>query len=118
MQNLGEDLVTVLDQLRIKYCIGIGDGAGSNIIVRFVRRFYYSFPKLSLRKLKAFQDKVVISKNDGNDTSPESSKNPSFLLYQFMFELRPTQYFKFHRYHLYQAGITKWPNQPMPVPGS
>ena len=33
--NLGEDLVTVLDQLRIKYCIGIGDGAGSNIIVRF-----------------------------------------------------------------------------------
>jgi pimeloyl-ACP methyl ester carboxylesterase len=35
MQNLGEDLVTVLDQLRIKYCIGIGDGAGSNIIVRF-----------------------------------------------------------------------------------
>ena len=31
----GEDLVTVLDQLRIKYCIGIGDGAGSNIIVRF-----------------------------------------------------------------------------------
>lgn len=35
MQDLGEDLVTVLDQLRIKYCIGIGDGAGSNIIVRF-----------------------------------------------------------------------------------
>ena len=35
MQNLGEDLVTVLDQLRIKYCIAIGDGAGSNIVVRF-----------------------------------------------------------------------------------
>jgi len=35
MQNLGEDLVTILDQLRIKYVIGIGDGAGSNIIVRF-----------------------------------------------------------------------------------
>ena len=32
MQHLGEDLVTVLDQLRIKYCIGLGDGAGSNII--------------------------------------------------------------------------------------
>ena len=32
---IGEDLVTVLDQLRIKYVIGIGDGAGSNIIVRF-----------------------------------------------------------------------------------
>ena len=35
MQNLGEDLVTILDQLRIKYCVGLGDGAGANIIVRF-----------------------------------------------------------------------------------
>ena len=77
MQNLGEDLVTVLDQLRIKYCIGIGDGAGSNIIVRFVGRFYYSFLKLSFRKLKVFQDKVVISKNERNVTSFESSKDPS-----------------------------------------
>ena len=34
-QALGEDLITVLDQLRIKYCIGIGDGAGANIITRF-----------------------------------------------------------------------------------
>jgi len=32
---MGEDLVTVLDQLRIKYVIGIGDGAGANIVVRF-----------------------------------------------------------------------------------
>ena len=35
IQALGEDLITVLDQLRIKYCIGIGDGAGANIITRF-----------------------------------------------------------------------------------
>lgn len=35
IQALGEDLVTVLDQLRVKYCIGIGDGAGANIITRF-----------------------------------------------------------------------------------
>lgn len=35
MQHLGEDLVTVLDQLRIKYCIGLGDGAGANVITRF-----------------------------------------------------------------------------------
>jgi len=35
IQALGEDLVTVLDQLRVKYCIGIGDGAGANIIARF-----------------------------------------------------------------------------------
>jgi hypothetical protein len=32
---MGEDLVSVLDQLKIKCCIGIGDGAGANIIVRF-----------------------------------------------------------------------------------
>jgi len=35
MQSLGEDLVTVLDQLRIKYVIGFGDGAGANILTRF-----------------------------------------------------------------------------------
>ena len=56
-------MVTVLDQLRIKYCIGIGDGAGSNIIVRFVGRFYYLFSKLSCRKLNRFQDKGPIKVN-------------------------------------------------------
>lgn len=35
IQTLGEDLVTVLDQLRIKYVIGLGDGAGANIMARF-----------------------------------------------------------------------------------
>lgn len=35
IQHLGEDLVTVLDQLRIKYVIGIGDGAGANVMARF-----------------------------------------------------------------------------------
>lgn len=35
IQFLGEDLVTVLDQLRIKYVIALGDGAGANICARF-----------------------------------------------------------------------------------
>ncbi len=35
MQSIGEDLITVLDQLRIRYVIGIGDGAGANILARF-----------------------------------------------------------------------------------
>lgn len=35
IQYLGEDLVTVLNQLRIKYVIGLGDGAGANIMARF-----------------------------------------------------------------------------------
>lgn len=35
MQMLGEDLVTVLDFLHIKYVIGLGEGAGANILLRF-----------------------------------------------------------------------------------
>ena len=35
IQHLGEDLVTVLNQLRIKYVIGLGDGAGANVMARF-----------------------------------------------------------------------------------
>lgn len=35
LQNIGEDLVTVLDQLRIKHVVAMGDGAGANIAARF-----------------------------------------------------------------------------------
>jgi len=35
MQELGEDLVNVLDTLRVKYVIGLGHGAGANIMMRF-----------------------------------------------------------------------------------
>ncbi|KAF4514266.1 UNVERIFIED_CONTAM: hypothetical protein B566_EDAN019280 [Ephemera danica] len=35
MQTLGEDLVTVLDFLRVKYVIGLGEGAGANALARF-----------------------------------------------------------------------------------
>jgi len=35
MQEFGEDLVNVLDTLRVKYVIGIGHGAGANIMMRF-----------------------------------------------------------------------------------
>lgn len=35
MAQLGVGLVTVLDQLRVKRVIGLGDGAGANIITRF-----------------------------------------------------------------------------------
>ena len=35
MQEIGEDLVNVLDLLRIKFVIGIGVGVGANIIARF-----------------------------------------------------------------------------------
>jgi len=35
MQMIGEDLVTVLDFLHVKYVIGLGEGAGANILLRF-----------------------------------------------------------------------------------
>ncbi|XP_021371868.1 uncharacterized protein ZK1073.1-like isoform X1 [Mizuhopecten yessoensis] len=35
MQSLGEDLVCVLDQLDVKQVIGLGEGAGANIVARF-----------------------------------------------------------------------------------
>ncbi|XP_076368564.1 uncharacterized protein ZK1073.1-like [Tachypleus tridentatus] len=35
IQMLGEDLVAVLDHLKIKFVVGLGEGAGANILVRF-----------------------------------------------------------------------------------
>ena len=35
MQQLGEDLINILDNLRVKTVIGLGDGAGANIMTRF-----------------------------------------------------------------------------------
>lgn len=35
MQEVGEDLVNILDVLRVKCVIGLGEGAGANILLRF-----------------------------------------------------------------------------------
>lgn len=35
LQTLGEDLVTILDFLHVKYVIGLGEGAGANVLARF-----------------------------------------------------------------------------------
>nr|CAD7397062.1 unnamed protein product [Timema poppensis] len=35
MQQLGEELLTVVDFLHVKYVIGLGEGAGANILARF-----------------------------------------------------------------------------------
>ncbi|XP_026729805.1 uncharacterized protein ZK1073.1 isoform X3 [Trichoplusia ni] len=34
LQTLGEDLITVLDFLHIRYAVGLGEGAGANILAR------------------------------------------------------------------------------------
>ncbi|XP_035779910.1 uncharacterized protein ZK1073.1-like isoform X2 [Anopheles albimanus] len=35
LQLLGEELITVLDFLHVKYVIGVGEGAGANVLARF-----------------------------------------------------------------------------------
>ena len=35
MQEFGEDLVNILDTLRVKCVVGLGEGAGANILLRF-----------------------------------------------------------------------------------
>lgn len=35
MQMIAEDLVTVLDKLNVNLVIGLGEGAGANILARF-----------------------------------------------------------------------------------
>lgn len=35
LKTLGEDVVTVLDFLHVKYVIGLGEGAGANVLARF-----------------------------------------------------------------------------------
>lgn len=35
LQTLGEDLVTVLDFIHVRYVIGLGEGAGANVLARF-----------------------------------------------------------------------------------
>lgn len=35
LKTLGEDLVTVLDFLHVKYVIGLGEGAGANVLARY-----------------------------------------------------------------------------------
>ncbi|XP_042884847.1 uncharacterized protein ZK1073.1-like isoform X2 [Penaeus japonicus] len=35
MQSIAEDLVAILDQLKVKLVIGLGEGAGANILARF-----------------------------------------------------------------------------------
>ena len=35
MQELGDDLVCILDQLKVEFAVGLGEGAGANILARF-----------------------------------------------------------------------------------
>ena len=49
MGELGLGLVTVLDHLRITRVVGLGDGAGANIIARYLCKGGRIFIKISFR---------------------------------------------------------------------
>ena len=58
MQELGEALVGVLDSLNIEYVVGLGEGAGANILARWrleletnLREVSWRRPPLGLRAL-------------------------------------------------------------------
>ena len=54
LQELGGDLVCVLDQLKVKLVVGLGEGAGANILARWVHyEVMYTIPKkmLTLRTI-------------------------------------------------------------------
>ena len=58
LADLGMNLVTVLDQLRIKHVIGLGDGAGANIMARFAMMHGRSEFLIVLWQLKLFYFKI------------------------------------------------------------
>ena len=49
VQELGQDLVCVLDQLKVKFVVGLGEGAGANILARWGKYFSLFDPQLLLK---------------------------------------------------------------------
>ena len=41
VQELGQDLVCVLDQLKVKFVVGLGEGAGANILARWGENSFF-----------------------------------------------------------------------------
>ncbi|XP_055923839.1 uncharacterized protein ZK1073.1 isoform X3 [Eupeodes corollae] len=84
LQTLGEDLVTVLDFLHVKYVIGLGEGAGANVLARFglahpsrlLGLILINCTGSAASVLQSFKTKFITWKNDEVAQSAES-----FLLY-------------------------------------
>jgi predicted esterase len=105
MQALGEDLITVLDQLRIKYCIGIGDGAGANVMIRFgmmhvtrvlgvillhptanastmMESFKNSFSKWQMKHINASAENIVAFRKFGHKLEDKEDKEKALEEYK------------------------------------
>ncbi|XP_037949274.1 uncharacterized protein ZK1073.1 isoform X2 [Teleopsis dalmanni] len=84
LQMLGEDLVTVLDFLHVKYVIGLGEGAGANVLARFglahpsrvLGLILINATGSAATVLQSFKNKFISWKNDEVAQSAES-----FLMY-------------------------------------
>ncbi|XP_030374900.1 exocyst complex component 4 isoform X3 [Scaptodrosophila lebanonensis] len=84
LQTLGEDLVTVLDYLHVKYVIGLGEGAGANVLARFglahpsraLGLILINATGSAASVLQSFKNKFISWKSDEVAQSAES-----FLMY-------------------------------------
>ncbi|KAI8129471.1 Exocyst complex component 4 [Lucilia cuprina] len=84
LQMLGEDLVTVLDFLHVKYVIGLGEGAGANVLARFglahptrvLGLILINATGSAATVMQSFKSKFIQWKNDEVAQSAES-----FLMY-------------------------------------
>ncbi|XP_039956521.1 uncharacterized protein ZK1073.1 isoform X4 [Bactrocera tryoni] len=84
LQTLGEDLITVLDFLHVKYVIGLGEGAGANVLARFglahpsrvLGLVLINATGSAASVLQSFKTKLIQWKNDDIAQSAES-----FLMY-------------------------------------
>jgi len=84
LQMMGEDLVTVLDFLHVKYVIGLGEGAGANVLARFglahpprvLGLILINATGSAQTVLQAFRNKFISWKTDEVAQSAES-----FLMY-------------------------------------
>ncbi|XP_017465850.1 PREDICTED: uncharacterized protein ZK1073.1 isoform X1 [Rhagoletis zephyria] len=84
LQTLGEDLITVLDFLHVKYVMGLGEGAGANVLARFglahpsrvLGLVLINATGSAASVLQSFKTKLIQWKNDDIAQSAES-----FLMY-------------------------------------
>lgn len=84
LQTLGEDLITVLDFLHVKYVIGLGEGAGAQVLARFglahpsrcLGLILINVTGSAASVLDAFKTKFISWKGDEINQSAED-----FLLY-------------------------------------
>lgn len=74
LQELGEDLVCVLDKCDVRTCVALGEGAGAVIVCRFAVRKHMGSengpPPFLYRYMQGFDSGGLANAHHGNDSSP------------------------------------------------